>query len=78
MTSTMKNWEVSGTNPGYLFLEVKTMTINELLILIPGIIKFGTNVIKGYKNAKKKKKEKEYIKAVRSGDDAAVNRFIHS
>lgn len=53
------------------------MTLNELMVLVPGIIKFGTQVIKGYKNAKKKKEEKEYVKAVRSGDATAVNRFIH-
>jgi len=54
------------------------MSLKELLIILPAVFKFGTNVFKGFKNAKKKKQEKKFIKAVRSGDVDAINRWLHS
>ena len=54
------------------------MSIEKLIILIPAIIKFGTQILKGYKNAKKKHEERKFLLAVRSGDVDAVNRYINN
>jgi len=54
------------------------MGIKELLTLLPGIIKFGSSIIKGFKKAKEDKHEKEYVEAVRSGNIESINRILHS